>query len=144
MKQEIQNFADSHETSIEIANAIFKCSDHTERSACENWEDPTDKEQQYVVELAFSQTEETELFWGEETIINCAKETVFYQTSNKSWIAKRGKIIIGCINYLGPTYISTFSLNGKDYNDPDVIQDSIEMLSVDDAQRLLMYIRCDS
>lgn len=68
MKDKIQEFSDSHETSIEIARAIFMCADHTGRTEQEIWADPTFEERMYVLELAFTDTDDDELFWGESTL----------------------------------------------------------------------------
>ncbi len=60
-----EQWASSHETSIEIANAIFDISDDPERT----WQDPTPDEYQQILEIAFDATGESELFWGDSTVM---------------------------------------------------------------------------
>ncbi|WP_264041291.1 YccJ family protein [Pectobacterium carotovorum] len=60
----IKSFADSRETSIEIAEAIFELAGNDESVAQSIWENGDDR----VAPLAFSKTDEDELFWGEEKV----------------------------------------------------------------------------
>lgn len=65
LSQAAANFANAHETSPEIAQAIFDLYPGNEHSV---WEDPTDEQRIRVVLCAFSNTGEDELFWGQETV----------------------------------------------------------------------------
>ncbi|QUI71280.1 YccJ family protein [Pseudoalteromonas sp. M8] len=60
----LQNWADSRETSLEIAEAIFELANNNETLAQEMWEEGDDR----VQVLAFSKTDEDELFWGNTTL----------------------------------------------------------------------------
>ncbi|MEI7177110.1 YccJ family protein [Pectobacterium carotovorum] len=61
----IKSFADSRETSIEIAEAIFELAGNDESVAQAIWENGDAR----VATLAFSKTDENELFWGEEKVV---------------------------------------------------------------------------
>lgn len=60
----INEWAVSRETSIEVAEAIFELAQGDENKAQQIWEDGDDR----VIDIAFSKTEEDELYWGEEVI----------------------------------------------------------------------------
>ncbi|MGC6386466.1 YccJ family protein [Ewingella sp. S1.OA.A_B6] len=60
----IQAWADTRETSHEIAEAIFELAGNDEALAQQIWEEGNDE----VLPLAFAKTHEDHLFWGEEKI----------------------------------------------------------------------------
>lgn len=58
----IQSWADTRETSLEIAQAIFELANNNEQLAQQIWENGDDR----VLALAFSKTDKDELYWGTE------------------------------------------------------------------------------
>ncbi|EKT63907.1 YccJ family protein [Providencia burhodogranariea] len=60
----IEAWAKTRETSIEIAEAIFELANNDEILAEKIWEEGSDE----VLPLAFAKTKADRLFWGEETI----------------------------------------------------------------------------
>lgn len=60
----IKAWANTRETSYEIAEAIFELADNDEALAQKIWEEGSDE----VLPIAFAKTKEDQLFWGEETI----------------------------------------------------------------------------
>jgi hypothetical protein len=60
----INEWAVSRETSIEVVEAIFELAQGDENKAQQIWEDGDDR----IIDIAFSKTEEDEPYWGEETI----------------------------------------------------------------------------
>lgn len=64
---EIEKWADSRETSIEIAEIIIDYA-NTLEEAQRVWESPTKFESQIIKMLAFDKTEDDELYWGCETL----------------------------------------------------------------------------
>jgi len=61
--QDIEQWADSRNTSVEIVMAILDLS-KTEEICNRIWEDPTSSEIEAIRERAFRLTEEDELYWG--------------------------------------------------------------------------------
>ncbi len=77
LQERMREFADSHETSIEIVRAIFFVVSMgfelggvpSNRSEEEIWEDPTPQEKAAVIELAFTEIDDGEsLYWGIELL----------------------------------------------------------------------------
>jgi len=66
---ELKQWADSRETSVEIAYAIMKVAP-SKQDAKRIWENGSDIECESVVEIArkYVAEDEEELYWGEETI----------------------------------------------------------------------------
>lgn len=63
-----RNFAENRDTSLEICEAILEFSYKNDKSAARIWDSPTEQEQESIIIMAFSLTDEGELHWGQETI----------------------------------------------------------------------------
>lgn len=61
---DIKGWAETRQTSIEIAQAIFELANYDQALAEKIWEEGSDE----VLPLAFSKTSADLLFWGEQTI----------------------------------------------------------------------------
>jgi len=66
-REEIKQFADSLETSFVIIDEICNMCEKT-HEVREIWEDPTSEQKSAIMEIAWANTEDDELHWGEETI----------------------------------------------------------------------------
>lgn len=64
--EDVESWADSRETSIEISREILKTG--ADSIECERiWNSPTEKETSLIVKNAFKSTDDDSLFWGCET-----------------------------------------------------------------------------
>lgn len=61
----IKYFASTHETSVEIALAIFETAEEGDEERL--WQEPTDEEMLSIMELAWTKTDGDGLSWGCET-----------------------------------------------------------------------------
>ena len=70
---ELRQWADSHETSVEIAQAIHDIAGEFQ-SVEHVWQDPSDDERDVIIAKAWklADSDETELHWGDNTIIHPA------------------------------------------------------------------------
>lgn len=71
MNKDIEKWADSRNTDIEIATAIHGLTILPERTPEEVWEEPTDVEYEEVLRVAFLKTAADILYWGDHTIKRC-------------------------------------------------------------------------
>ena len=62
-----QEFSDSRNTSMEIVHEIYSYRS-TQRGRVRVWEDPTQSEFKKIVVAAFEMTDDTELYWGAQTV----------------------------------------------------------------------------
>lgn len=67
-RQAVEQWAESRQTSIEVAEAIHTLANGHRATANRIWEEPTDAEMAQVTTAAFAATDENELLWGVETI----------------------------------------------------------------------------
>lgn len=67
-RQTVEQWAESRQTSIEVAEAIHTLANGHRRTANRIWDEPTEAEMALVTAAAFAASDENELFWGVETI----------------------------------------------------------------------------
>lgn len=66
-QDELEQWADSHQTSIIITKAIEELSIKTNRPMNKIWQNPTKKEDEFIFRGIWKKTDEDTLYWGLET-----------------------------------------------------------------------------
>lgn len=86
ISEEIKQWADSHETSDEIAAAIFRFANNDERRE-QLWQDPTPDDYNAIVSVASElgrKNEKDVLYWGKDYEIKLAKIAIVSGDKNNS------------------------------------------------------------